>query len=200
VRGLPYRRVVRVQVAANRAHHHLAAIEPDPHLNGHAFGALDLTRILLHRRLHGEGGVARPHSMILMPARRPKQRHNPIPHHLVHGALIATDMGVWDCCVSTPGGACCQAKSMRPRQALQWWRAGHTSGGGLPQLPEGATILCLNPLRMDGTVAVPVPSPDPPVPARQHAAQRQVRRQTAYEQAWALYRQGWTVPAIARRG
>ena len=51
---------------------------------------------------------------------------------------------------------------------------------------------------VDGTVAVPVPSPDAPPPARQRAAQRQARRQAAYEQVWALHRQGWTVAAIAR--
>jgi transposase len=51
--------------------------------------------------------------------------------------------------------------------------------------------------RMDGTVAVPVPSPDPPAPAQQRAAQRQARRRTAYEQVWALHRQGWTVAAFA---
>jgi transposase len=51
---------------------------------------------------------------------------------------------------------------------------------------------------MDGTVAVPETSPDPPSPTQQHAAQRQARRQTAYEQVWAVHRQGWTVPAIAR--
>jgi transposase len=49
-----------------------------------------------------------------------------------------------------------------------------------------------------GTVAVPVPSTDSPTPAQQRAAQRQVRRQSAYEQVWALHRQGWTVAAIAR--
>jgi transposase len=49
----------------------------------------------------------------------------------------------------------------------------------------------------DGTVAVPVPPPSMPTPAQQRAAQRQARRQTAYEQVWALHRHGWTVSAMA---
>jgi transposase len=48
------------------------------------------------------------------------------------------------------------------------------------------------------TVAVPVPSTDPPMPAQQRAAQRQAHRQHVYEQVWALHRQGWTVFAIAQ--
>jgi transposase len=51
----------------------------------------------------------------------------------------------------------------------------------------------------DGTVAVPVPPPSTPTPAQQRAAQRQAHRQSAYEQVWALHRQGWTVAAIARQ-
>jgi transposase len=51
----------------------------------------------------------------------------------------------------------------------------------------------------DGAVAVPVPSTDSPTPAQQRAAQRQARRQSAYEQVWALHRQGWTVAAIAQQ-
>jgi transposase len=50
----------------------------------------------------------------------------------------------------------------------------------------------------DGAVAVPVPATDSPTPAQQRAVQRQARRQTAYEQVWALHRQGWTVAAIAQ--
>jgi len=50
----------------------------------------------------------------------------------------------------------------------------------------------------DGTVAVPVPSPDSPTPAQQRAAQHQARRQSAYEQVWALHHQGWGAAAIAR--
>src|SRR5918999_389539 len=59
--------------------------------------------------------------------------------------------------------------------------------------------MCQQPVPLsDGTVAVPVPLPSTPTPARPHAAQRQVRRQAVYEQVWALHRQGWTVPAIAQ--
>jgi transposase len=51
----------------------------------------------------------------------------------------------------------------------------------------------------DGANAVPVPAPDSPPPAQQRGAQRQARRQSAYEQVWALHRQGWTIAAIARQ-
>jgi transposase len=50
----------------------------------------------------------------------------------------------------------------------------------------------------DGTMAVPVPPHDIPLPAQQRAAQRQTRRQTLHTQVWALHRQGWTAPAIAQ--
>ena len=45
--------------------------------------------IPLHRVLHGQGRVARPHGVILMGDRRPKQRHDAVAHDLVDGALIA---------------------------------------------------------------------------------------------------------------
>ena len=47
--------------------------------------------------------------------------------------------------------------------------------------------------RPDGVVAVPGPPPGTPT----LAAQRQGRRQTTYDQVWALHRQDWTVSAIA---
>jgi transposase len=50
----------------------------------------------------------------------------------------------------------------------------------------------------DGAVAVPGSPPDVSRPAQQRAAQRQVRRETLYEQVWALHRQGVTVRTIAR--
>jgi transposase len=51
----------------------------------------------------------------------------------------------------------------------------------------------------NGTMAVPVPSHDIPLPAQQRAAQRQARRQALHTQVWALHRQGWTAPAIAQQ-
>jgi transposase len=50
----------------------------------------------------------------------------------------------------------------------------------------------------EGTLAVPVPSPDSPTPAQQRAAQRQAHRQRVDEQVWGLHRQGWTAPASAQ--
>jgi transposase len=47
--------------------------------------------------------------------------------------------------------------------------------------------------RPDGVVAVPGPPPGTPT----LAAQRQGRRQTTYDEVWALHRQDWTVSAIA---
>jgi transposase len=51
----------------------------------------------------------------------------------------------------------------------------------------------------DGTMAVPVPPHDIPLPAQQRAAQRQARRQALHTQVWALHHQGWTAPAIAQQ-
>ena len=50
----------------------------------------------------------------------------------------------------------------------------------------------------DGTMAVPVPPHDIPLPAQHRAAQRQARRQALHTQVWALHHQGWTAPAIAQ--
>jgi len=51
----------------------------------------------------------------------------------------------------------------------------------------------------DGTMAVPVPPHDLPLPAQQRAAHRQARRPALHTQGWALHRQGWTAPAIAQQ-
>ena len=39
--------------------------------------------------LHRQGGITGARGMILMSNRRAKEDHDPIPHHLVHGPLIA---------------------------------------------------------------------------------------------------------------
>jgi transposase len=53
------------------------------------------------------------------------------------------------------------------------------------------------PLPIGGSAVSVGPSPTV-TPAQQRAAQRQDRRQSVYEQIWALHRQGWTVVAIAQ--
>lgn len=50
----------------------------------------------------------------------------------------------------------------------------------------------------DGALAVPVPPHDLPLPAQQHAAECQARRQALHQQVWALHHEGWTVRAIAQ--
>ena len=56
-----------------------------------AVRASDLVRVLLHRLLHPERGVARAHRVVLVGERRAEQRHDPVAHHLVDGALVAVD-------------------------------------------------------------------------------------------------------------
>jgi hypothetical protein len=50
---------------------------------------LHLGSVLLHRSLHGQGGIAGPHRMVFMRQGRAKQRHDAVTHDLVHGALKA---------------------------------------------------------------------------------------------------------------
>ena len=45
-------RVIHVEIAADRPDHYLSSVEPDPDLDGHAGGALDLRGIALDRGLH----------------------------------------------------------------------------------------------------------------------------------------------------
>jgi hypothetical protein len=87
--GFPHRGVVHVEVTADRADHDLPGIQPDADVDGHPFAALDLARILLHRRLHSERGIAGPHRMIFMGNGGAEECHDPIAHDLVDRALIA---------------------------------------------------------------------------------------------------------------
>ena len=56
-----------------------------PCARAHALG------VPLHRLLHPERRVARPHGVILVGERRAEERHDAVAHHLVHGALVAVD-------------------------------------------------------------------------------------------------------------
>ena len=89
MRRLSDGRIVHVEVAADGPYDHLAAIQPDPDMDGYTASTLDLHRILFDRRLHGQGRIAGPDGRIFMGDRRAKQRHNPIAHDLIHRALIA---------------------------------------------------------------------------------------------------------------
>jgi hypothetical protein len=78
-----------MEIAADSTDHDVSSIQPDADLHGHAMAALHLGGVLLHRGLHGQGGIAGPHRMVLMRQGRTKQRHDAITHDLVHGAFVA---------------------------------------------------------------------------------------------------------------
>jgi len=86
-------RVIHVQIIADRAHHHLTGIEPDPHLHGETLGAAHVLGIGPDRRVHGQRGVTRPHGMVLMRNGGAKQRHNTIAHDLIHRAIMRSNTG-----------------------------------------------------------------------------------------------------------
>jgi hypothetical protein len=91
MRGLPDRRVVHPQIAADGAHDHLARVQADADLDHDTVTPPYLLGIATNRRLHLEGGVACPHGMILVGHRRPEEGHDPIAHHLVHRPLVMVD-------------------------------------------------------------------------------------------------------------
>jgi hypothetical protein len=78
-----------MQVMVNGAHHDLTRVEADAALQSHAMGAAHFLRIVTERRLHGERRVTGPEGVILVGNGRPKERHNTVAQHLVHGAFIA---------------------------------------------------------------------------------------------------------------
>ena len=65
------------------------AFSPTRICRGTPVGPLDFGGILLHRGLHGQGGVARPHRVVFMGQGCPKQRHDAITHNLIDRALVA---------------------------------------------------------------------------------------------------------------
>jgi len=91
VGGLPDRRVVHVEVRADRADDHLTRVETHTDLDGNPVTPEHTLGVALHRLLHAEGGVAGAHRVILVRERRTEERHYAVAHHLVHGALVAMD-------------------------------------------------------------------------------------------------------------
>jgi hypothetical protein len=88
MRGLAHRRIVHLQVAADRADHHVAGIEPDANLHFEAMARPQLGREAADRLLHAQRRVAGAHGVILVGERRAEQRHDAVAHHQVHGALV----------------------------------------------------------------------------------------------------------------
>jgi hypothetical protein len=66
---------------------------PEPHadLDGHAVRAEDTLGVLRDRLLHPQRRVARPDCVVLVGQRRSEERHDPVAHDLVDGALVAVD-------------------------------------------------------------------------------------------------------------
>jgi hypothetical protein len=91
VRRLTDRRIVHVQVAADRAHDDLAGVEPDPDLHRDALGALDLLGVAADGLLHPEGGVAGADGVILVRDGGAEERYDPVTHHLIHRPLVPVD-------------------------------------------------------------------------------------------------------------
>ena len=89
MRRLPDRRVVHMQVVANRPHHHLAGVEADAQAQLQAAAAAHRLSGGLHGRLHGQGGIAGAQGVVFVGNGGAKQGHNAVAEHLVHRALEA---------------------------------------------------------------------------------------------------------------
>jgi hypothetical protein len=86
---LPHRRVVHVQIVADRAHHHRAAVQADADLHVEPLLPPQRLGIPPDGLLHGQGSIARPHRVVLVRQRGPEQRHDAVPQDLVDRALVA---------------------------------------------------------------------------------------------------------------
>ena len=88
---LPDGAVVHGQVVVDPAHDDFTRVEPDPDLDVDVLLAEDLLGVLRDQRLHLQRGVPGPHGVVLVRDRRAEQRHDPVPHDLVHRALVTVD-------------------------------------------------------------------------------------------------------------
>jgi hypothetical protein len=89
--GLAHGGVVHAQVAPDGAHDHIARVQANPDLDGDPLIPADAFRVLPHGFLHPERRVARAHGVILVGEGGAKERHDPVAHHLIHGALVAVN-------------------------------------------------------------------------------------------------------------
>ena len=88
VRALTDCRVVHVQVGADRPDHDVTRVQPHANLDRYAEAAKHALGVTLHRLLHPKRRVARAHRVILVGDGGAEQRHDPVAHHLIDGALV----------------------------------------------------------------------------------------------------------------
>ena len=91
VGGLAHGRVIHAEIRPDGPDHDLSGVQPHPYPDRDPVSAERLFGVALHRLLHAQGRVAGPHGVVLVGDGRPEQRHDPVAHHLVHGALVAVD-------------------------------------------------------------------------------------------------------------
>jgi hypothetical protein len=85
------RGVVHVKVAADGTDHHLSRVQPNSDCKWHPGRAAYVSCIPLHRLLHPERRIARPHRVVLVGEGRAEERHDAVAHYLVDSALVAMD-------------------------------------------------------------------------------------------------------------
>src|SRR6185295_6332797 len=66
-----------------------AGVQADSDLDRNPFGPSDSVSVARHGFLHPQRGVAGTHRVVLVSERCTEQRHDPVAHHLIHGALVA---------------------------------------------------------------------------------------------------------------
>jgi hypothetical protein len=82
--GVPQRRRVERQVAADPADDHLPRVQPQPHMQLEALLRPELVGVLTDRLRQMPGGMTGPAGMVLLSHRRPEQRHDAVAGELVH--------------------------------------------------------------------------------------------------------------------
>ena len=88
---LPDGGVVHAEVAADGADDDLAGVQADADVSADGLGAPERLGVAGHGRLHLQRRIAGAHGVVLVGQRRAEQRHDPVAHHLVDGALVAVD-------------------------------------------------------------------------------------------------------------
>ena len=85
------RGVVDAEIAVDGPDPNLAGVQTDPDLHRDALDMQGAIRRYAEEVWRTERGIAGAHGVVLMGERRPEERHDPVAHHLVDGALRAVD-------------------------------------------------------------------------------------------------------------